>query len=291
MIARLIITINCILPATLTAQTFSYDGNRWYEIEVSIFTNENADAHNELVIPEKHRLFYPEPIHQLTPASSGFMIPFRENSVDERLESLFDNTQSRNFNSEQNRALQKIVGPEEFKGESDFRLMDFRRSPYIALGQDTANFTRDNRSIEASVEHRLLFHAVWRQPVLNRAQADAIFVAGGSSNGIHTELEGSLRFSYDINRVDVEARLWLLTFGTEANALGQEWTIPLPPFVGPALDNPTLQSLPAITSVAIMNQEREMISNELHYLDHPDLGVLVEIRPYQLPEVNDFSFE
>ena len=31
-----------------------------------------------------------------------------------------------------------------------------------------------------------------------------------------------------------------------------------------------------------------MISNELHYLDHPALGIIVEVRPYQLPEQSSF---
>jgi len=34
-----------------------------------------------------------------------------------------------------------------------------------------------------------------------------------------------------------------------------------------------------------------MVSNELYYLDHPAIGLLVQIRPYTLPEPVGFSFE
>jgi len=40
-----------------------------------------------------------------------------------------------------------------------------------------------------------------------------------------------------------------------------------------------------------MDQVRPMISNELHYLDHPDIGMLVQIRPYELPQPVEFIFE
>jgi hypothetical protein len=34
-----------------------------------------------------------------------------------------------------------------------------------------------------------------------------------------------------------------------------------------------------------LNQTRELGPNALYYLDHPTMGMLVEIRPYQLPEL------
>jgi hypothetical protein len=66
------------------------------------------------------------------------------------------------------------------------------------------------------------------------------------------------------------------------------WQLPAPPFqtgeTSLTLDLP-------VTQLSYMNQVRPMISNELHYLDHPDLGVLVQIRPYELPQPTNLSFE
>jgi len=46
-----------------------------------------------------------------------------------------------------------------------------------------------------------------------------------------------------------------------------------------------------IDQVYPMLQTRQMISNELHYLDHPALGMLIEVRPYELPPLFDFSLD
>ena len=46
-----------------------------------------------------------------------------------------------------------------------------------------------------------------------------------------------------------------------------------------------------IDQVYPMFETRQMISNELHYLDHPAIGVLIEVRPYELPSIFDFSLD
>lgn len=268
------------------AQGFSIDGNRWYEIEVSIFSNQGPQRSNELVIPEKIDLSYQQPLRQLEPAVSSFLIDFDEPGDD-----------ATDFTAEDQGILSLLqpqapvmIGPEPRPPESDFRLTDFSRDPFIALGEEEAEFTAYNRDLVRSPDHRLLFHAVWRQPVLNRVQSGAIVVRGGDQYGRHHELEGSLRFSYNINRVDIEARLWLATFSAFPSAAANtpRWQLPDPPF--PSADSTLTLDLP-VTRLAYMDQLRQMVSNQLYYLDHPDMGILVQIRPYTLPEPVGFSFE
>ena len=280
--ARLILLLT-LLSSAVHAQTFSYDGNRWYEIEVSIFSNENAGAGNEQVIPDKVTLAYQEPIRQLESAISAFLVEFPEPVP---TTPAFDSI----LQDQEPEPEPEMIGPPGPPGETAFKLTDFSRDAFIALGNDSAKFSSYNRNIERSGEHRLLFHAVWRQPVLNRVQATAIFVAGGDQYGIHHELEGSLRFSFNVNRVDVEARLWLAAFSAFPSALrnARNWQLPEPPFK--AGDETLTLDLP-VTRLGYMEQVRPMISNELHYLDHPDLGMLVQIRPYELPQPVSFSFE
>ena len=202
------------MPSAM-AQTFSYDGNRWYEIEVSIFTNESSDESNELVIPEKISLSYFEPSIALTPASKIYQIPFANN------ESRFVLSDALIGARQDLPAAEAIagefIGPRDYSADGEFRITDFNRDPFIALGNESARFLSYNEKINQSPEHRLLFHAVWRQPVLNRVQSTGILVQGGDQYGLHHELEGSLRFSYNVNRVDVEARLWLASFVSNAD--------------------------------------------------------------------------
>ena len=272
----------CLANQAVLAQGFSYDGNRWYELEVSIFSHENGGSSNEQVITGHIDLSYPELILLLEPAVSSFMVDFAPDNPLPVFQSPALQPQTP--------AETVLIGPETPPGESDFRLTDFSRDPYIALGSDEAEFSEYNRDIERSPDHRLLFHAVWRQPVLNQVQATAIFVSGGDQYGRHHELEGSLRFSFNVNRVDVEARLWLATFSAFAftNAGNPDWQLPDPPF---KTGDETLTLELPVTDIGYMDQVRPMISNELHYLDHPDFGMLVQIRPYELPQPTNFAFE
>jgi len=66
------------LPVCTSAQTFSYDGNRWYEIEVSIFANESISTSNELLIPDSSNLVFPESLRVLVPATSIYQVDFVE---------------------------------------------------------------------------------------------------------------------------------------------------------------------------------------------------------------------
>ncbi len=281
------------LPVCTTAQTFSYDGNRWYEIEVSIFANESISTSNELLIPKSSNLVFPESLRVLVPAASSYQVDFVETDsqadlvempaallqplaqMDEPIESKIDH--------------ERVIGPVFFSGESSFQLTDFERMPYIALGDEAAQFLDYNEDLQNSPDHRLLFHAVWRQPVMNRIQSTPILVTGGESFQGHFELEGSLRFSYNINRVDVEANLWIIEFAETGNPNSVFWQLPPLPEMNDDDDN-TDNGAVAANDISFMNEVRSMISNELHYLDHPDIGMLVQIRPYRLPEIIDFSF-
>jgi len=276
------------------AQTFSYDGNRWYEIEVSIFSNESSDENSELVIPDKISLSYYEPSRALIPASKIYQVPFAENNTAFVPSDALIGVQKAPIISSS--SSPDFIGPKNYSASGIFRITDFNRDPFIALGRESATFSGYNEKIDQSPDHRLLFHAVWRQPVLNRVQSTGIYVQGGAQYGTHHELEGSLRFSYDVNRVDIEARLWLASFASATElALG---TFPDSPRQLPILpDTPALDkssstrrfdSQYSITDLAFMEQMRAMVSNDLHYLDHPEIGVIVEVRPYQLPEQSSF---
>ena len=296
LIRPLIVLTLCVgltLPVCTTAQTFSYDGNRWYEIEVSIFANESISTSNELLIPDSSNLVFPESLRVLVPATSSYQVDFVETDsqadlvemsaallqplaqMDEPIESKIDH--------------ERVIGPVFFSGESSFQLTDFERTPFIALGDEAAHFLDYNEDLQNSSDHRLLFHAVWRQPVMNRIQSTPILVTGGESFEGHFELEGSLRFSYNINRVDVEANLWIIEFAETGNPNSIFWQLPPLPEMNDDDDN-TDNGAVAASDISFMNEVRSMISNELHYLDHPDIGMLVQIRPYQLPEIIDFSF-
>lgn len=224
------------------------------------------------------------------------------------------------------------TGPDPAVTEGDFRLPDPVSDPFLDIDDQASGFKQHNQRLSSSGEHRLLYHAVWRQPVLNRSQAEAILITGGDRYGEHHELEGSVMLSFNVNRIEVDARLWVATFihddrrgqgderrwreelrrrndGTPVGEASPEPDFSLPPLpiqpdasatrVSPNEAGPPLTPSPLsrsarvptqqtqdyrVTELGYMEQTRSMISNQLHYLDHPDFGVLVEVRPYLLPD-------
>lgn len=64
------------------AQELSYDGNRWYDVEVSIFTNEApGGTRSEIPVARKLTAAYLPRLRELTLRSSAFMIEFPEDQV------------------------------------------------------------------------------------------------------------------------------------------------------------------------------------------------------------------
>ncbi|MDC0598892.1 peptidoglycan binding protein CsiV [Gammaproteobacteria bacterium] len=294
MFTRLIILFTAFSLALMVqptnAQDFSYDGNRWYEVELSIFTNQKLGSINsELAIPEKTILEYPVAIRELIPTTSTFLIDFDDGAKNEvpilELTSEFNLRFGRRTTIEDEEVEEELPesNPVYSPAERNFRISDFNSDAFVALGPEYHTFNEINQDLGASPEHRLLYHAVWRQPVLNKVQSTAVFIHGGDQYGLHSELEGSVTISYNVNRIDIDANLWRNFFTPDITP--SSWSVPVPPFIHNDEDSPEY----AIESLSHMLETRSMRSNMLHYLDHPDFGVLVQVRPYQLPDNFDFD--
>jgi hypothetical protein len=277
----------CLLSSGLLAQEYSYDGNRWYDVEVSIFTNEFPPGpFAEIAIADKLTPVYLSRLRELLPRSSSFVVDFGEmqqplsagSGLPAAIEPLPE-------------PLPVLPGPVYSPAvPRAFRITDFSRDPYVDLDARVAQFTAMNRNIDAAREHRMLWHKLWRQPMQGRAQTQALFISGGEVRGRHTELEGSLRLSDNGGNVMLDLNIWLNRFTAGAADSAMEWEIPELPF--PLLETAAGQSLaqspaPAmewvLAEVWQLEQTRELGANQLYYLDHPAVGMLIQIRPYLLP--------
>lgn len=312
----------------------------------------------EPLLPEQVELGYPTAIRSLQVPLDALAYDFsaaREplsstDNWDYEGVSSFGSTVDSGFDSRQvapapDSPSAAVLGPPPAISKQDFKLPDPDHDAFLQIGEIAGQFDRHNQRLRRSSEHRLLYHAVWRQPVLNRVQAEAVLISGGDRYDQHHELEGSVMLSFNVNRIDVDARLWVATFrqGREPRQLRQfegnrrssraaladreeqglrglgglgvqrELADPavfsLPPVpttsasisgtsepsFGSSVQNPSeprsvSASSPSrveryrVIELGYMEQRRSMVSNQLHYLDHPDFGVLIELRPYQLPD-------
>ena len=190
------------------------------------------------------------------------------------------------------------TGPQPPRAPGEFRFFDLLRDPYVQLGPLDSDFQQSNRAIERSSEHRLLFHGLWRESLADPNEAIPIYVHGGLKYGDQHELQGSitLRFNDNRDRIVIDSDLWLTEYSAVADLEG-EWVLPqVPEAVLTPLDAMGAGEsglAMGINSVFHMQQSREMRSTEFHYIDHPAMGIVILVEPYEVPPlpIPDFDFE
>lgn len=298
---------SCTLVIALlcSAIASAQDGERWFQIEVSIFTNEvAADRSEEVWTPQAESLAYPGNTRRIDQLIDLLMIDELIAMPDPALDVPLDGEES--TPTELLRQAISGVGPPAANPNTGFRLFDFQRDPYVQLAPSESDFQQTNRALERSAEHRLLFHGHWRQPMPDVGNGTAIYVTGGSEYGGQHELQGSvtLHFNSNRDRVVVDADLWLTEFMVSelglASRIGDvgaatdtaaQWTLPaIPEHLETAQTAEVAADFADTPAYSIRRlyqflQSRDMRSTEFHYLDHPALGLVILVNPYDVPEL------
>lgn len=172
--------------------------------------------------------------------------------------------------------------------QSDADLSSFQKLPasLLSLNQEQKQLTRSGR-------YRVLYHEGWMQPVDETQRPKPIRIRAGDilDNGMY-ELDGyigvgkgrylhfrpDLYFSRSLSAEESN----LLVKSKQANAAELTETLS----TTPANNDDTVAArpleifIPEVLTVNL-NQARRMRSKELHFIDHPLFGVLVEIKPVE----------
>jgi len=269
-----------ILAIMLTS-TVVQAQERWFQIEVSIFTNEGiADRAEEEWEANRIELNYPEKLRRLNSIANLFL-PDANSENDQILNG--DPSKEMIERETRNRVL-KRTRPKSRANRRSFKLIDLAREPYTQLPEIESDFQQTNQALQRSPDHRLLFHGNWRQVVTQQSDAIPILIEGGLAYDNQHELQGSLtiRFNQNQDRVVLDANLWLTEFSIIQNT-EEVWSLPLVPqhLRDRKKDfESTLSYFP--NNVYHMNQSRDMRSMDFHYLDHPGLGLVVLVKPINL---------
>ncbi len=277
-----------------TAQ--SQTTQHWFQIEVSIFSNESfSDRDEELWQPERLELRYPDALQKLVQPGDLLLTeellqassPAVENFVEPAMAE--PNEEELTADEEANRlAATLAVSPQPPPAEGDFRFFDSLSDAHLQPGPRESDFQQTNRALERSAEHRLLFHAVWRQAMADPNDAIPLYVQGGSNYGEQHELQGSITLHFNDNRdrIVIDTNLWLTEFSATANPNG-EWQLPeIPEQMKSPLQPATglEQGLVyGINRVFYLQQSRELRSSEFHYIDHPAMGMVILVKPHEVP--------
>ena len=266
----------------LLTSSYSLAQERWFQIELSIFSNENIEDRNaESWLPSDYELNYPKNMRKLSLLTDLFL---SDHNLDDRLSDTGSASQEEIDAMIRNDQL-KNIRPRIKSTESNFKLFDFSRDDFTQLSPVDSDFQQTNRTLERSSDHRLLYHGLWRQAVRQSSNAVPIYIEGGLRYGDNHELQGSvtIRFNENEDRVVIDTHIWLIDYSIVKDS-SSEWKLPqIPEFIRrESRENPSsLTYFP--NNVYVMEQSREMRSNEFHYLDHPALGLVISVKPYSVP--------
>lgn len=191
-------------------------------------------------------------------------------------------------------------------------------TPFVTLPAGERTFPA--AYMRRSGRYKPLFHQAWYQPVADEKQALPIVIDRSGDTGDWPPLQGSVKL-YLSRYLHIETNLWL---NTDGRYLPGQWRMPAPPLGPPSLiveaPEPPQPAYPrgpapAATSTAwspagsasdaldpnqpgydsgpqypfrhavLIQQKRRMRSTEVHYLDHPLLGVVVTLTPLSEEEL------
>jgi len=262
--------------------SYSVAQERWFQIELSIFSNENIEDRNaESWLPSDYELNYPENMRKLSLLTDLFL---SDHNLDDR-SSVTGSASQEEIDAMIRNDQLKNIRPRIKSTESNFKLFDFSRDDFTQLPPSDSDFQQTNRTLERSSDHRLLYHGLWRQAVRQSSNAVPIYIEGGLRYGDNHELQGSvtIRFNENEDRVVVDTHIWLIEYSIVKDS-SSEWKLPQIP---ESIRRESRENSSSLTyfpnNVYVMEQSREMRSNEFHYLDHPALGLVISVKPYSVP--------
>ncbi|WP_299178497.1 CsiV family protein [uncultured Neptuniibacter sp.] len=152
--------------------------------------------------------------------------------------------------------------------------------PFQALSD--LSLKNEASRLKRSSNYRVLYHGGWIQPVYHTQTPRPVHIRAGEvlDNGMH-ELDGYIgvgRGRYLHFRPNIFFSQYLNP--NELNTLQSDTTNNQPIESASAATN-TINHFPAIPEILTINldQARRMRSDEVHYIDHPLLGIIVKITP------------
>jgi hypothetical protein len=179
---------------------------------------------------------------------------------------------------------------------------------FVVLPAAELEFAGKTAYMQRNGPYRILFHQAWLQPLQEGQAAPSIIIDRSGDGELWPRLQGSIRLTLS-RYLHLETNLWLNTAG---DYLPGQWRMPPPPLAPPSL---IVEGLPEpepaeepyfltpedeaviagddgagleepedaypFRHAVLLSQKRRMRSEEVHYLDHPLLGAVVKVTPYE----------
>lgn len=274
-----------LLPAAVQAQP-APGQEPWIQVEMTLFTYENANLEAEVWSPEKLAIGFPDNLIALQQLAD--VLQLSDWSV--LTGAIATPPTAAPVPSPTPAAspapVAREIGPRPYAPADSVTLPDLEREAFQVLPPAAHDFVTTNRTLSQSTGHRIVYHNAWRQPLRRRSATPAIGLQGGREFGTRAEVEGSviLYAGSTRDRMMLEANLWLTQFSAD-QAPSSPWALPVLPAVLERTQTQaeTTNESYQISRIIEFRQSREMRLEQFHYLDHPAMGMLVQVTPWQVP--------
>lgn len=157
--------------------------------------------------------------------------------------------------------------------------------PFRPFDSTDEEFNTAWERLNRSRSYDIIYRKSWRQPTAAQADALPVLIQGGKRFGEYYELEGTialhvsryLHLSSDLRLHKyveqlVPSNKW---WNEEENQPSAETYMPV---------NETATPNYVSIRTVQLKESRRMRSGELHYLDHPIIGMMVKVMPYEKPQ-------
>lgn len=263
---QLAIALSTLLLTTAVAWAEETQPERWFQVEVLIFTNPEREIDNPEVWPSFASITTPKKFINLTAME-------QDETIELTAAELAD------LNAEQIEMGVSAVG----------------LVPFEVLSVYERQLTDQRQRLERARGHRILFHQAWNQPVPNRDNVIPIRINGGEKYGRQAELQGFVEL-YVERFLHLRTDLHLLEYQVSQDPfslVAQEglpaFSLGLESYGGLSLLNTesplntriarTDAQFYVAKSSAALRELRRMRSQEIHYLDNPKFGMMILITP------------
>lgn len=278
------------------------DAPRWFQVEVAIFRQQQPTGQHQEHWRQDIALAYPPHWIELRSPQA-----FEKEALAHLQAKAEADRQLQEVLPADDQQTNPIAPPAKMESYTlDDVRVDLEREPYFFLPRQERQLTQEVRALRRDKRYQVLFHQAWRQPVVEYDKAPALLIHGGNQFGEHFELSGSLTLSVS-RYLHLKTNLWLSEFVANYGQERLDWPeLPARPSLNKQegysllFDQPeqglwsqfssgneeysSILAQPYLPKqVVLLEQKRRMRSTELHYIDHPLLGLLVKITRYELP--------
>lgn len=309
--------------------SYAQDVENIYQIEVVIFerTLRTQGDDDSEYWPKSIALSYPENYVQLIDPKKETQQQAEEHSSrDEKFAlspGLLSSINDQKTNaSDDTKPTQAERSEEKTKAVNGVELNTFLDRKFHSLSEKKAALNRQNG-------YRVLFHQTWLQHLQSPENAPALIITGGNVYGDHSELEGYISLSLSrylhfqghlwltefVANYGQPLEHWpdLPTPGDSKHTQQQQlndWKAlnaaeqTYPSALLKDDDQPRynqwdsgeedpyteMQEAPyLIKNIAVLEQKRRMRSGDLHYIDHPKMGILIKIESRTADQIKTLS--